>query len=71
MNIIKCKNGHFYDSDRFMLCPHCGAEALISKTETSKSLFHKEKRGTIPKGYQGCPVSAVILLFPKAKQSAG
>lgn len=23
MNIIKCRNGHYYDSDKFGVCPHC------------------------------------------------
>lgn len=23
MNIVKCPNNHFYDSDRFSSCPHC------------------------------------------------
>lgn len=23
MNLIKCKNNHFYDSEKFLSCPHC------------------------------------------------
>lgn len=23
MNLVKCSNGHFYDSDRYEECPHC------------------------------------------------
>ena len=23
MNLIKCKNGHYYNSDKFPYCPHC------------------------------------------------
>lgn len=23
MNLIKCENNHFYDSDKFLSCPHC------------------------------------------------
>ena len=26
MNLIKCKNGHFYDSEKFLSCPHCSNE---------------------------------------------
>ena len=29
MNIIKCKNGHFYDTDNYPACPHC--EKKVSK----------------------------------------
>ena len=25
MNIVKCANGHFFDSETYKLCPHCGA----------------------------------------------
>ena len=27
MNVIKCKNGHFFDGDSYQVCPHCGAPA--------------------------------------------
>lgn len=23
MNVVKCSNGHYYDSDKFSVCPHC------------------------------------------------
>jgi hypothetical protein len=25
MNLTRCKNGHFYDEDKFDKCPHCGS----------------------------------------------
>lgn len=28
MNIVKCKNGHFYDADKTKLCPHCPEELI-------------------------------------------
>lgn len=27
MNLTKCSNGHFYDSDTYASCPHCGGGA--------------------------------------------
>ncbi|MBQ0012391.1 MAG: FHA domain-containing protein [Clostridiales bacterium] len=43
MNVVKCKNGHFYDDDSFEVCPHCGAEVEVpSKHELpqkKKSIF--------------------------------
>ncbi len=24
MNITKCNNGHFFDADKYKVCPHCG-----------------------------------------------
>ncbi len=26
MNLVKCENGHFYDSERYQNCPHCSAQ---------------------------------------------
>lgn len=26
MNLLKCKNGHFYDADKYSSCPHCSGE---------------------------------------------
>ncbi|MBQ6231700.1 MAG: FHA domain-containing protein [Eubacterium sp.] len=26
MKVVRCLNGHYYDSDKYSTCPHCGAE---------------------------------------------
>lgn len=26
MNVVKCRNGHFYDFDKYITCPHCARE---------------------------------------------
>ena len=26
MAILRCKNGHYYDDERFVTCPHCGVQ---------------------------------------------
>lgn len=26
MNLVKCKRGHFYDGDKYAVCPHCSDE---------------------------------------------
>lgn len=41
MNVVKCKNGHFYDADKFLSCPHCGVSAV--KNEYSGQESSKEK----------------------------
>lgn len=28
MNVIRCKNGHFFDGDSYGTCPHCGEAAV-------------------------------------------
>ena len=30
MTLIKCPNGHYYDSSRFSNCPHCGMSGAAS-----------------------------------------
>ncbi len=50
MNVTKCTNGHFFDADKYDLCPHCGAVAIV-KTATAPveekkqhtSLFGRKK----------------------------
>lgn len=32
MNLTKCSNGHFYDSDMYASCPHCGGGGAENKT---------------------------------------
>ncbi|MDR3304686.1 MAG: FHA domain-containing protein [Clostridiales Family XIII bacterium] len=27
MNLVRCENGHFYDSDLYAACPHCGVQS--------------------------------------------
>ncbi|MDE6015308.1 MAG: FHA domain-containing protein [Acetatifactor sp.] len=37
MNVIVCKNGHYYDADAYELCPHCGEEgASVESAKTPK-----------------------------------
>lgn len=32
MNVVKCKNGHFFDGDGYAACPHCGEGIAGSDT---------------------------------------
>ncbi len=36
MRVVKCKNGHYYDSDRYEMCPHCGSKPDEDEEGTSK-----------------------------------
>lgn len=41
MNIIVCKNGHYYDADAYELCPHCGeGGASVESAKTPKKKKH-------------------------------
>ena len=56
MNVVKCKNGHFFDGDTYEVCPTCGApvagpeeENKKSKEKTSSRLSRLFKRKEEPK----------------------
>lgn len=34
MNVTKCLNGHFYDAEKYDVCPHCGAVSVAGKPKT-------------------------------------
>ena len=48
MQLTKCANGHFFDRDKYICCPHCGAKALGEaegnepKIANTKSDFMRE-----------------------------
>ncbi len=33
MNLTRCENGHFYDADRFDVCPHCNQTSISTVLE--------------------------------------
>lgn len=35
MNLTKCSNGHFYDSDTYASCPHCGGGGAVENQTIS------------------------------------
>ena len=36
MNIRKCENDHFYNGDRYKICPYCEDANLLKNPDTSK-----------------------------------
>lgn len=47
MNVVRCKNGHFFDGDSYEMCPHCGEGLLVGE---SKPVVKDEKKGFWNKG---------------------
>ena len=47
MNVIRCKNGHFFDGDAYNTCPHCGENPMTSSNE---NFAKEEKKGFFGKG---------------------
>ncbi len=37
MKLTKCSHGHFYDSDKYDVCPHCGDKGVENKSVEKKS----------------------------------
>lgn len=55
MNVVECKNGHFYDRDIYSVCPHCGESKLAGeaddesgKGKPKKKKFGKQKKKDTP-----------------------
>lgn len=49
MNLTKCSNGHFYDSDTYASCPHCGGGGTENMTIPFNSVSSDQDVGaTMP-----------------------
>lgn len=35
MNVTKCTNGHFFDADKYQVCPHCGSAPIVNEQNIS------------------------------------
>lgn len=46
MDVKKCVNGHFFDADKYQLCPHCGAsvEAKVEFTDDKREVKNESSR---------------------------
>ncbi|MDO5550608.1 MAG: FHA domain-containing protein [Lachnospiraceae bacterium] len=42
MNLKKCENGHYYDSDKYTECPRCGSREASPLKKESGSALQKE-----------------------------
>lgn len=43
MNVVKCRNGHFFDGDTYSKCPHCGEGIVVGNTVSAPSVDEKQK----------------------------
>lgn len=44
MNIKKCENGHFYNGDRYKICPYCEDENLLRSPDAVKQENAKKEK---------------------------
>ncbi len=61
MNLKKCENGHYYDSDKYAECPRCGSREASSLKKTAGEIPQK----AVPQA--DLQESAVTLPMPKKK----
>lgn len=66
MKLQKCKNGHFYDTDKYSECPHCaksagGAQEMVTEALNPAGTVHTEMSDGVAvsssaaEGYQEAP----------------
>lgn len=46
MNLQKCKNGHFYDTDKNATCPHCAKSADRASDIPTEALYTEQMSGS-------------------------
>ena len=44
MNIRKCENGHYYNGDRYKICPYCEEAKLLQNPDTEKQENAKKEK---------------------------
>lgn len=44
MNVVKCKNGHFFDGEKYASCPHCGESVDNNAAQQANTRDGDKKR---------------------------
>lgn len=66
MNLTRCENGHFYDAERFDVCPHCnqGAISTVLNTPEGGSLYTQPltppEAPSAPSGLTTIPMTGTV-----------
>lgn len=42
MNLIKCENNHYYDSDKFLSCPHCANQVAQANIDDILGSYQRD-----------------------------
>lgn len=56
MNIRKCENGHYYNGDRYKICPYCEESNLLRSPDTVKQENVKKEKADKKKEPKARPV---------------
>lgn len=73
MNVIRCKNRHFFDGDSYTTCPHCGESAMVGG---SAAPVKDEKKGFWGRGRKEKeaevqPISRTPSIVPNSDFGSG
>ncbi|MBR5949288.1 MAG: FHA domain-containing protein [Clostridia bacterium] len=71
MKIVKCINGHFYDSTAYEVCPHCGGSVSQQSESSSRVETRKPKKGLFGKKSSTIGNSIVNESTPINKEKIG
>lgn len=48
MELVKCSNGHFYDGEKYSVCPHCNSGEAVKTAPPPSGLNHVNEDATMP-----------------------
>lgn len=75
MDVIRCKNGHFFDGDLYTACPHCGEAAMPSGGAPAQPVKEEKKgfwgRGRKEKEVAAQPVNRTTAGIPNEESVIG
>ncbi len=54
MRVVRCENGHFYDSDKYSICPYCGNQGKDKYKEGENKYYYEFEKNSKDKKYEKC-----------------
>ena len=65
MNVNKCANGHFFDTDKYPVCPHCGAGLEMPAPPAEPKPAEKQHRRLFKKRHPEAAPEAAPIYAPE------
>ena len=48
MKLVRCENGHFYDSEQYTVCPYCSGMDSVGADNVTQPISQKKPDDDIP-----------------------
>ena len=48
MKLVRCENGHFYDSEQYTVCPYCSGMDSVGADNVTQPISQKKPDEDIP-----------------------